>query len=105
MDLTRAMTVYFLLCHSHYTKAICSVVMQWSACCSPTSRSFLCLPSQLAEFASGLLFYGWSLLRGNYRACNTEWFTSSYGSRCFVACACWTQTVWRQIIQRDSDYR
>jgi len=56
---------------------------------------------QVVRVVSGL-FYCWSLLRNYYMATNIQMFTSSYDSRRFVACDCWTQTS-GQVLQLDSD--
>jgi len=56
------------------------------------SRSLLFLKRRLRKLRG--LFYSWSLLRNNNTATNLQKFTSSYGSRRFVACDCWTVERW-----------
>jgi len=68
------------------------------------SFPFICLQRQFAKLASGL-FYCWSLLCNNNMAADLQRLTWIYGSRCFAACYCWTQTplaIWaaRQVATR-----
>jgi len=56
------------------------------------SSSLLCLHRQVTKLASAL-FDCWPLLRINNKATISQSLTSTYGSRSFAACDCWTQAI------------
>jgi len=87
-DLILAMTSYLPVRHSHCTKTRFTVLVSWSG-----------------ELAVRLCSIAWPTLGADFSAvghyCVTiTWFTSSYDSRRFTSCCCWTQVSW-QIVQRD----
>jgi len=83
------MTVYVLLWCSYYTRARFTVLVSCSGELAIHSCPLLCLQRQVSKSASGL-FYCWSLLCNNNMATNLLLFTSSYDSRRFATCDCWT---------------
>jgi len=69
----------------HTNQLHCSGVMQWWELVPLLSRQ-----KEVAKYSCGS-YYCWSLLRNNGMAADLQRFTSSYGSRRFAACDCWTQ--------------
>jgi len=85
------MTVCWRVWYSHCTRARFNPLVSCSDELAVYSCPFFCPQRQVAKLASGLFYY-WSLLRNNSIPTNLQRFTSSYRSRRFAACDCWTQT-------------
>ena len=95
-----AKTVCLPMWHSHFTR-VSSLFWYNAVMICISLNTLLWLQMQVAKLWSDLFCY-WPLLRHNNMAAYLQRCTSSFGSGCFAACNCWTQTS-GQVMQRDSD--
>jgi len=102
IDLFLAMTIYFPVWHSHCIRARFTVLVSWGDALKVHYVRSFSRRSKLPKFANRF-FYCWSLLRNNNMATNPQVFTSSYSSKRFAACDCWTQTSLTSNAPRQRD--